>query len=179
MCNFMFCQLSFICCLSDWMQTITCLNALKCDNDNGCLAANLTKVLGGKPYLYSPACNSYELDCISSSPSQPAFSESGPSKFTPGLEGLELWEPASWSADFPPTKEDSSLLMKASWSLTRDVEACMSQSTEVPGSSCILRTLNQVTFSSNSLDPFVHEVYETDGRRYLYAPPSKISGLVD
>lgn len=96
------------------MQTFTCLNALKSDDDEY-LATILTKVPGGRRYLYTPAFYSYELDCISSSPSQLAFSESEPSTCTPGPEGLDLWEPASSSADLPPTKEDSPLLVKASY----------------------------------------------------------------
>lgn len=50
-------------------------------------------------------------------PLSSAFSDS-----TPAHGGLHMKEPVSRSADFPPTKGDSSLLMKSSCSLTSDVE---------------------------------------------------------
>lgn len=154
------------------MQTVSCFNALKSGNDEY-FACNLTKVLGEKAiYLYSPALDSSELDCIFSSPSQPAFSESGPSGSIPALRGPHMWEPVSWSVDFPHIKEDFSRPVKASCSLRTDAEApsCVSQSTEVTESSWILKTLHQVTFSSDYLDPYTDRGYETAGR-YLYAPP--------
>ncbi|XP_018527328.1 uncharacterized protein LOC108880343 [Lates calcarifer] len=155
-----------------WMQTVTRLN----DEHFAC---NLTKVLGKRRYLYSPACNSSELDCISSLPSQPAFPESGPSKSAPEPGGPNMWEPVSMSADFSHTEEAFSPQMKASCRLKSDVEACMSQSTEATESSWTLKTLHQVTFSSKYLDPCTNQGYETAGCRYLYAPPSDISGFVD
>lgn len=111
------------------------------------------------------------------SPPQPAFSESGPSKSTPGPGGLHMWEPVSRSADFLPTKEDPSPLVKASCSLRSDAEA--PTCTAVTESSWMLRILQRVTFISNYLDPYVYQGYETVGRKYFYAPPSEISGYVD
>ncbi|XP_044229298.1 uncharacterized protein LOC122997305 [Thunnus albacares] len=155
-----------------WMQTVTCLNALKSDDDKYS-ACNLTKVLGERLYVYYPASNISELDRISSPPSS-AFSESGPSNATPGPAGLHKLEPVSRSAD-------SSLLVKAPCRLKGDVEALMdmSRSTEVTESSWILRTLQKLTFSSSYLDPYTYQGCETVGRRYLYAPLSEISGFVD
>lgn len=162
------------------MQTVTCLNTLKSD-DNKYSACNLTKVLGERLYFYSSASNILERDCNPSPPSQPAFSEPGPSNATLGPGGLHKWEPVSRTADFLPTEEDSSLLVKAPCRLQRDVEALagMSRSTEVTESSWILRTLHQLTFSSHYLEPYTCQGYETVGCRYLYAPPSEISGFVD
>ncbi|GAA6231607.1 uncharacterized protein LOC108880343 isoform X1 [Lates japonicus] len=157
-----------------WMQTITRLN----DEHFAC---NLTKVLGKRRYLYSSACNSSELDCISSLPSQPAFPESGPSKSAPEPGGPYMWEPVNMRADFPHTEETFSPQVRASCRLRSDVEApsFMSQSTEATESSRTLKTLHQVTFSSKYLDPCTNQGYETAGCRYLYAPPSYISGFVD
>lgn len=155
------------------MQTVTCLNALKSEDGKGHLAFNLTKVLGTRQYLYSPACNSYEWDGIPPASSQPN-TESEPGH-------LHMWEPVSRNAEYPPTKEDSSGLIKASCSLWSDVEAspCVSQCGEVTENSWILKTLHQVTFSSNYLDLYVNQGDKTVGCRYLYAPPSEISGFVD
>ncbi|KAK5854188.1 hypothetical protein PBY51_015280 [Eleginops maclovinus] len=136
------------------MPTVTCLDALNSDDEYA--ARNLKKLLGEKPYLYYPACNLSELGCSSS--------ECGPSKSTPGPEGLQMWEPDSSGADFHSTKEGSSPLVNESCNLSGGVED--------PSSSWILRTLHQVTFRS---------IYSCKNfnRRYLYAPPSDISGFVD
>ncbi|XP_038593728.1 uncharacterized protein LOC119917464 [Micropterus salmoides] len=153
-----------------WMQTS--LNALKSDTDSEYLACNLTKVHGERRYLYSPTCNSSELDCISTASSHPAVSGTGSSKSTPGPGGLLLWEPVSRNA---------TPLMEASCFLRNDLQSssCMSYSTKVTESSWILRSLLRVTFSSNYLDPNVYQGYETIGCRYLYAPLPEISGFVD
>lgn len=162
------------------MQTVTCLNALKSDHDKNS-ACNPTKVHGERQYFYSPASSISALDCISSPPSQPAFSESGSSNAAPGPGSLHKWEPVSRSADFLPTEADSSLLVKALCRLRSDIDAPYgtSQSTEVSKNSCILKTLHQLTFNSCYLDPYTYQGYETVGCRYLYAPPFKISGFVD
>ncbi|KAI9535600.1 hypothetical protein NQZ68_003154 [Dissostichus eleginoides] len=135
------------------MQKVPCLDALK--SDDGYAAHNLKKVLGEKPYLYYPASNFSDLGCISS--------ESGPSKSTSGPEGLHMWEPHSRAADSHPRKEDHSPPVNHSCDL-RDVEA--------PSSCWILRTLLKFTFGS------IYG-YENINRKYLYAPPSDISGFVD
>ena len=154
----LFSHLSCVSCLLAWMQTVACLNALRSDDEY--TPCDLPKVLWGKPYLYYPECSSSELDCFSSF----LPSESGPSETAPGPGGLHMWEPVRRS------DEDSSPLVKA-------VEA--PSCTEPTESSWILRTLHRVTFSSNYLDLCVHRGFETVGRRYLYAPPSDISGYVD
>ncbi|XP_059215774.1 uncharacterized protein LOC131993769 [Centropristis striata] len=148
-----------------WMQTVSCLNALKSDNEYA--VCDLAKVHWGKQYLYYPECNSSELGCISFSPSG-----SGPSKSPPGPGGDHMWE-----TDFPPTWDCSSPLMKTPFGLRSDVEA--PSCTVVTESSWVLRTLHQLTFSSNYLDPYVYEDDEPVGHRYLYAPPSDISGFMD
>lgn len=119
-------------------------------SDDGYAVRNLKKVLGEKPYLYYPASNFSDMGCISS--------ESGPSKSTPGPVGLHMWEQDSRADD-----EDHSPPVNHSCDL-RDVEALYS---------CwILRTLQKFTFGS------IYG-YENINRKYLYAPPSDISGFMD
>ncbi|XP_054874332.1 uncharacterized protein LOC111574101 [Amphiprion ocellaris] len=140
-----------------WMQTVTCLNALKSDDDDGW---NLWK----RRYAYFPSCDHFELDPYSLY--QTAVSESRPA---PG--GLHM----------RAMKQDSSPRVKASCNLSSDAEApsSMNRSPDVADSSWILKTLHQVTFSSRYPDPCTCRGHKTVGGRYLYTPPTGISGFVD
>ncbi|XP_030604626.1 uncharacterized protein LOC115793679 [Archocentrus centrarchus] len=156
-----------------WMHTVTCLNALKSsDYDYVYFACNLTKVLGQRQYIYAPVYNDSKLDCVVSS--QPAFIKSESYKSRPAPGSLYKWQPVSRSANSSP-------LVRASCKMRSALEAPsnISQSTEVAQSSGLLKTLHQVTFSSRHLNPYVYHGYKKAGCRYLYGPPSEISGFVD
>lgn len=152
------------------MQTATCLDALKSDDDEY-LAPKVTKVPGGRRYLYSRACYSWTV----SPPRHPSLrflNLDPPSVHQDPKVSTCGSQPAAVLTCLPQRKT------LPSWWRLRTSDVGLAWAKALRSQKTAGYWGHQVTFSGNYLDPSVCEDDETVGRRYLYAPPSEISGFI-
>lgn len=152
------------------MQTATCLDALKSDDDEY-LAPKVTKVPGGRWYLYSRACYSWTV----SPPRHPSLrflNLDPPSVHQDPKVSTCGSQPAAVLTCLPQRKT------LPSWWRLRTSDVGLAWAKALRSQKTAGYWGHQVTFSGNYLDSSVREDDETVGCRYLYAPPSEISGFI-